>query len=81
MNFIYLGQLRNKVKGNRSIEVSGKANLTILYRNELDPDKQPITQELNGLKLPRDQVWLLMRYKSRKVISPIACASKVYLFH
>ena len=67
----YLGQSRNKVKGNRSVGKSEKANPAILYKNELGLDKQTITQELNGLKLPGDQVWLLMRYKSRKVISPM----------
>ena len=36
---------------------SGKVNSKILYRNELDPEKQTITQELYGLKLPGDQVW------------------------
>ena len=35
---------------------SGKVNPTFLYRNELDPKKQTITQELNGQELPGDQV-------------------------
>ena len=56
---------------NRLVGKSEKANPVILYKNELGLNKQTITQELNGLKLPGDQVWLLMRYKSRKVISPM----------
>ena len=37
-----MGQLRNKVKGNRSVGKLGKANLVILYRNELGLEKQTI---------------------------------------
>ena len=47
---------KNEVKGNRSVEKLGKVNPAILYRNELDPKKQTITQELYGLKLPVDYV-------------------------
>ena len=50
----YLGQPRNEFKGNRSMEESGTVNLAILYRNELDFEKQTITQELYSLKLPGD---------------------------
>ena len=39
MNSIYLGQPRNKVKGNRLVEESGKVNPAILYMNELNPEK------------------------------------------
>ena len=53
----YLGQPRNEIKGNRSVGKSRKVNLSILYRNELGPEKQTITQELYDLKLPGDQVW------------------------
>ena len=59
----YLGQLRNEIKENRSVREPGKVNPAILYRNELDPKKQTITQKLYGLKLPGDQVW--MKYKSK----------------
>ena len=51
-----MGQPWNKTKGNRSVGKLGKVNPTILYRNKLDLEKQTITQELYGLKLPRDQV-------------------------
>ena len=61
MNSIYLDQPRNKVKGNISVEESGKVNPAILYRNWLEPEKQTITQELYGLKLPGDQIWKLMK--------------------
>ena len=40
----YLGQPLNRFKGNKSMGESGKVNLAILYRNELDPKKQAITQ-------------------------------------
>ena len=32
---------------------SGKVNPTTLYRNELDPEKQTITQELYGQNTPK----------------------------
>ena len=41
----YLDQPLDKVKGNRSVEKSGKVNPAILYRNELGLEKQTITQE------------------------------------
>ena len=53
----HLGQPRNKLRGIDRWESRGKVNSTILYRNELDPEKQTITQELYGLKLPWDQLW------------------------
>ena len=56
----HLGQPRNEIKGNRLVGKSGKVNPTILYRNELDPEKQTITQELHGLKLLGNQVWKIM---------------------
>ena len=46
MNSIYLGQPQNKVKGNRLIRELGKVNPAVLYRNELDLEKQMITHEL-----------------------------------
>ena len=52
----YLGQLWNEIKGNGLAEELGKVNPVIQYRNELDPKKQIITQELYGLKLPGDQI-------------------------
>ena len=55
---------------------SGKANLVIVYRNELDPEKQIITQELYGLKLPGDQVWkILIWVKKDKKLSAYALSS------
>ena len=53
-----LGQLLIGFKGNRLVGESGKVNLVILYRNELDPEKMTITQELYGQMLLRDQVWM-----------------------
>ena len=41
------------IKGNRSVGESGKVNLVILYRNELDLEKQTITQELYGQNTPK----------------------------
>ena len=41
----YLGQPQNEFKGNKSVGKSRKVNPAILYRNELDPEKQTITQE------------------------------------
>ena len=41
----YLGQPLNKVKGNWSVGESRKVNTAILYKNELGPEKQTITQE------------------------------------
>ena len=41
----YLGQPLNRFKGNKSVGESGKVNLTILYRYELGPEKQAITQK------------------------------------
>ena len=35
----------------------GKVNPTFLYRNELSPEKQTITEESYGQELPRDQAW------------------------
>ena len=35
------------------MEESGKVNLAILYRNELNPKKQTITQKLYGQNTPR----------------------------
>ena len=61
---IFFGQPRNKFKGNRSVGRSGKVNPAFLYRNELDLEKQTITQELYGQKLPGDQLWI--RNKSKK---------------
>ena len=58
---IYLGQPRNKVKGNRSVGRLGKTNLSFLYRNELGSKKQIITQELYGRRLPGDQVWIRIK--------------------
>ena len=66
MNSIYLGQPRNKVKGNRLVGEPVKVNPAILYGNNLDPEKQTITQELYRLKLLRDQLWKLMKYKFKK---------------
>ena len=40
----YLSQPLNRFKGNKSVWASGKANPTITFRNELDPEKQDITQ-------------------------------------
>ena len=40
-----MGQPLNRIKGNRSVGESGKVNPTILYRNELGPEKRTITQE------------------------------------
>ena len=45
---------------------SGKVNLAILYRNELDPEKQTITQELYGQNTPKDQVWKKKLMKVKK---------------
>ena len=42
------------------MEKSGKVNPAILYKNELNPEKQTITHKLYGLKLPRGQVWKIM---------------------
>ena len=39
----YLGQPLTKFKGDKLVGESGKVNLGILYRNELDPEKQAIT--------------------------------------
>ena len=39
------------IKRNRWVGESGKVNPAILYRNELNPEKQTITQELYGLQL------------------------------
>ena len=47
----YLGQPQNEFKGNRSVGEPGKVNPAILYKNELDPEKQTIIQKLDGLKL------------------------------
>ena len=55
----HLGQPQN--------EMMGKVNPAILYRKELDPEKQTITHELDGLKLLGDQVWKFMKYKLRKI--------------
>ena len=43
MNFIYLGQPRNKVKENRLVGELGEVNPAILYRNKLNSEKQTIT--------------------------------------
>ena len=50
----YLGQLLNRFKGNKSVGESGKVNLAILHRNELDLEKQAITQSERGHSLPGD---------------------------
>ena len=47
----HLGQPQNEMMGNSSAGKSGKVNPAILYRKELDPEKQTITHELDGLKL------------------------------
>ena len=39
-----LGQPLNGFKGNKSVGESGKVNSAILYKNELGPEKQAITQ-------------------------------------
>ena len=57
----HLGQPRNEIKGNRLIGKLGKVNSTILYMNELDPDKHTITQELYAQILPGDQVWMKIK--------------------
>ena len=49
-----LGQPLIRFKGNRLLGESGKVNPAILYRNELNPEKQTITQELYGQMLPGD---------------------------
>ena len=46
-----LGQPMIGFKGNRSVGESEKVNPVILYRNELDPEKQTITRELYGQML------------------------------
>ena len=48
------------------MEESGTVNLAILYRNELDFEKQTITQELYSQKLLGDQVWKLMKCEFKK---------------
>ena len=58
---IFLGQPRNKVKGNRSVRRSGKVNPAFLYRNRLGAEKQTITQELYGQRLPGNQVWIRIK--------------------
>ena len=55
---ILLGLASEWIKGNRSVGELGKVNSAILYRNELDPEKHTIPQELYGQMLPRDQVWM-----------------------
>ena len=75
----HLSQSWNRVKGNKSVEKLEKANLAILYRNELDLEKQIITQELYGLKLPRDQVWKIMiRVKKDRKSSAYALISYLH---
>ena len=66
MNSILLGPAQNEFKGNRSMGKPGKVNLAILYRNKFNSEKQTVIQELYSLKLPRDQVWKLMKYKFKK---------------
>ena len=61
---LYLGQPWIKVKENRSVERLGKVNPTFLYKNELGPEKQTITQELYGQELLGDQVWKRISHMS-----------------
>ena len=92
-----MGQPLNKVKGNRSVGKSGKVNSAILYRNELCPEKQTITQELYGQEFPGDQVaekfmTPSLRTKEKKrtheyihdlhyVVTLAACKLKIKLFY
>ena len=65
-----------KLRGNRSVGRSGKVNPAFLYRNELDPDKQTITQESKGQELPGDQVMeKLMILSLRRTILRLRWAS------
>ena len=55
---------------------SGKVNLAILYKSKLDLEKQTITKELYGQKLPRDQIWkIMMQVKKEKKSSAYALNS------
>ena len=53
----YLTQPLNRFKGNKSVGKSGKVSQAIQYRNELDSEKQAITQGEKVHSPPGDQVW------------------------
>ena len=50
---LLLGLALNQIKGNRSMWELEKINPVIIYRNELGPEKQNITQELEIAKALR----------------------------